>query len=350
MTGYWNRTLCSISRSDKHPCRRLAVPVAVGLALLVSHPATAFKWSSCPTLPLPLYPSTLGATNAPFIHPGHALTIVLNQDETASTGGFSLTSDGNSIAISFRSLFGAAIDLDPLEATATTSSVLTFDFPDTSDGGAAVLAGPVDILVTVNGGVVAHIAASDFVALPNATDVTSAVLGADPDLTVLGALAADGDIWVPAAFQGTPMEMPGCPGDFIVPAPILLGGATVDGLTPANPNPLDHIRGVVSYLGDMEISGSSFYGMLNPHPISLVQVNGTLGVAICRMNDAVDVVLRVQGDRSWALPQSSPFRLVASGSRAIPLHLNAPSLRPGKQGPPAVVSDSLGNPCVPGKR
>ena len=90
--------------------------------------------------------------------------------------------------------------------------------------------------------------------------------------------------------------------------------------------------------------------MLNPYPISLVHVNNTLGIAICRMNDAVDVVLRVQGNQSWASPQASPFRVIAAASHAIPLHLEAPSLCAGAQQKPAIASDSLGNPCLPGNR
>lgn len=342
-----HRNLGDTWPGDMQPRKRatLALFLTVGALLALSAgPVLAFKWSSCPTPPPPVYPSDIGATNAPFIHPGHFLTIVLNDSEVALTGGFSLDPDGNDVAITFISPFGAPISLAPRTATATALSVLTFDFPDTQNEGLGILTGPVDVSVTVAGVAIAHIRAADLVALPPASDVTSIVLGGDPDATVLAALGADGDIWVPAGFSGHPMSMPGCPGDFIMPAPIMLGGATVAAPLPTKREPLERIHGVEAYLGDMNINGVNFYGMPSQQPIDLVHTDGTLGVALCRMNDALNVVLRVKGNQSWVLPQSSPFRFIAAGARPIPLHLTGAPLTPGLR-PPV---DSFGNPCVPG--
>ena len=333
------RTTLLDPASDAAPCsqgRGRSVPIAAVVigccVLLASHRANAFKWHSCPTPPLPVYPSALGATNAPFIHPGHELTIVLNQDEVALTGGFSIEPDGNQIFVNFPSLFGAPIPLSPRTATAASSAVLTFSFPDTAsalDVG-RVLAGPVAIQVVANAHVVADINATDLVALPPATDVTELVLGTDPEQSVAAALGADGDLWIPASFHGDPMPtMPGCIGTFIIPVALHIGGATVEGDVPTNFDGLDRIRKIAGYLGDIVVNDFNFYGMLYPLRIDLVHQDGTLGVSICRRNDAIDLVLRLQGDQSWARSPASPFRQVAADSTPLSLHLTAAPLCPG---------------------
>src|SRR5262249_35108664 len=142
-------TVGSFGGSDKP---RLARRIVVSLAIisvwtLTSNPALAFKWSVCPSLPLPVYPSEQGATNSLFVHPGHELRLVLNQDEAAATGGFSLEADGNVIAVPFVSLFGDDRPLAPRTATADSPTALRFRFPDTRDELGDLLAGPVEITV-----------------------------------------------------------------------------------------------------------------------------------------------------------------------------------------------------------
>jgi hypothetical protein len=324
----------------------MAVVVAC-LLLAPKHPAHAFKWHACPAPPLPVYPSAVGATSAPFIHPGHSLTIVLNEAEVAASGGFSTEPAQNTLAITFRSLFGPAIPLPPRQISATSEAALSFDFPETQSEGFGILAGPVEILVTSATGMVALISAADLVALPPTTDVTGLILGTETDVLALAAIGADGDVWIPTAFHGKPMYMPMCPGTFLMPMPVQVGAATVDGPMPAKFNPLERIRSVSGYLGDMDVDGVNFYGWLVPERIALVHTDDTLGVSICRLNDAMDLVLRVRGDQRWALPKPSPFRLVASESRPLPLLLHAAAQRPGK-----LASndgrDSFGNVCIAG--
>ncbi len=290
---------------------------------------------------------------------------MLNEAETAWTEGFSLEPDGNEIAITFGSLFGSPVQLAPRHATATSASVLSFDFPDSTAEGLPLLAGPVDIRVVADGGLAAHIRGSDLVGLPPPTDVTPIVLGENTDITVLAALGADGDIWIPASFHGDPMAMPGCPGNFIFPIPVLIGGAVVNGPMPSSFNPLERIRGIAGYLGDIEIDGFNFYGMLYPEDIKLVHTDGTLGVSVCRLNDAMDLVLRVRGDQAWARMRPSPFRLVARDSAPIPLRLTAAPLCPAAarreerdrlrasrshRHQDDQSRDSFGNVCSPGAR
>jgi hypothetical protein len=291
--------------------------VAVG-----ARPADAFKWHQCPAPPLPVFPSDLGATSAPFIHPGHELSIFLNDSQVQLSGGFSTAEGGNSIAITFASLFGDAIALPARAASAASPSALTFDFPSTSDEVGRTLAGPVEITVTVEGRVVAHIRSQDFVAVPAAADVTPILFGGEADQIVEAALGSDGDLWVPASFSGHPMSMPGCEGDFIMPVTLNIGGAALIGPVEFPFDPTDRVRQVSGYLGDMVINGTNFYGMLKPDRIQLVQIAGTLGVSICMLNDASDLVLRVQGNQSWAQP-NSPFRLVARDSAPLALHLHS---------------------------
>jgi hypothetical protein len=326
--------------------RRLAV-LALAIGLVPSGSANAAKWHDCPAPPLPVYPSALGATNSPFAHPGHELTIVLNAAQVASSGGFSVEVGGNTVEVSVASPLGDAVALAPRQATAASRSVLHFAFPDSAAEVGRVLAGPSEIRVSVGGALVAHIAGRDFVALPPATDVTSLVLGQDPKQIVYGALGASGDLWVPATFHGEPMSMPTCPGQFLVPAPIEIGAAVVPGLVTNGTNPLGRIRKVTLYLGDLEIFGTNFYGMLFPQRIDLVHVGGTRGVAICRMNDAIDLVLRVKGSRAWARSFHSPLRDVVRGAAPVPLQLHAAEpLPPTAQAKP-LLDDSFGNSCAP---
>lgn len=309
-----------------------------------------------------MYPSTLGATNAPFVHPGHALTIVLNEDEASWTGGFSLAPNGNDIAITFRSLFGTPVPLAARRATTTTASSLTFTFPDSLQEIGRTVSGPVEVRVTAAGRMVAWIRADDLVGLPPTTDVTAIVLGTDAESVVLATLGSDGDLWIPVGFHGDPNTMPMCPGEFLSPLPVYIGGAMIDGALAARRNPLDRIRGIVGYLGDFHADGLNYYGMLWHERINLVHQDGTLGVSICRLNDAVELVLRVRGDRAWARARSSPFRLAAKDSAPIPLRLLAAPLCPSQRADQTRRGhadrphndgnsrDSFDNPCAPGTR
>ncbi len=304
------------------PGRSTARAVLAGTLLFASvSPVRAFKWYECPSPPVPVYPSTLGASGSPFIHPGHELTVHLNASEVAATGGFSTETAGNEISITFISLFGAPVALSSRAVAAAGPAVLTFDFPDTLQEVGRTLAGPVEVVVTTEGVESARIAAADLVALPAAADITSILLGDASDQVVHAALGAEGDLWLPAFFAGKHMGMPGCEGNFIMPAPIEIGAAAIVGTVLFPFDPTTRIRGIEGYLGDMVINGTSFYGMLYPERIQLVQVGNTLGVSVCRLNDAEDLVLRVQGDPSWAKPRS-PFRLVALESAPLALHLH----------------------------
>src|SRR5262249_15124042 len=119
------------------------------------------------------------------------------------------------------------------------------------------------------------------------------------------------------------------------------------GLVTRGAGPLDRVHKVTLYLGDLDISGTSFYGMLFPQRIDLVHVGGTRGVAICRLNDALDIVLRVKGRRSWARSPRSPMRDVVRGAAPVPLQLRASRPMPGTAQSSSLAQDSFGNSCSP---
>lgn len=300
--------------------RRIFASAAVAVLVASAAPALAFKWYECPAPPVPVHPSVLGAAGSPFIHAGHRFSIYLNDDEIAASGGFSTAVEGNRVKVTFASLFGDPVALAPRAVAAVSAGVLSFEFPDGLVEIGRTLAGPVEVVVTTVGIETAHIAAADLVGLPRAVDLAPLLLGDDPNLIIQAAIGADGDLWIPAFFSGHPMGMPGCEGNFIMPLPMEIGGAVVvgDALFPFDP--LTRMRTVTGYIGAMVINGTDFYGLLYPQRIQLQQVGNTLGVSVCRLNDAEDLVLRIQGSGGWT-KSNSPFRVLARDSTPLSLQL-----------------------------
>jgi hypothetical protein len=323
-----------------------SVAVAVAAVLVPSASVEAAKWHDCPEAPLPAYRSTIGATNAPFVHPGHELRIVLNSAQTAS-GGFSVAPAGNVVEISFPALFGEPISLEPRTLAAVTPSILSLPFPDTAAEVGRVVSGPVEIRVRNGANLVAWIDARDLVALPPATDVTALLLGEAPHQVVYAALGHDGDLWVPALFHGDPNAMPMCPGQFMDPMSVEIGAGAIPGLSARGRDPLGRIRRATLYLGDFDVDGNNLYGMRFPDRVPLVHVGGSRGVAICQLNDALDLVLRVKGSRGWTRAARSPMRDVARAGAPIPLVLRGAQPLPEIARVPWDGDDSFGNRCSP---
>jgi len=118
---------------------------ALGLAIvLTAMPARAAKWRHCPS-ELGWYPTHIGALSAPFIHPGRELGIFLTNREQRDSGGFSTDPGGNTIQVTFVSLWGEAISLPPFTAAAVSPTTLYFTFPDTRAVVGRPLAGPVAV-------------------------------------------------------------------------------------------------------------------------------------------------------------------------------------------------------------
>ncbi|HZR82538.1 MAG TPA: hypothetical protein VFD92_15695 [Candidatus Binatia bacterium] len=335
------------SATSRRRGRRPGAISAVTLALVAwCAPAHAFKWHECPAPPVPLNPSTIGATQSPFIHPGHELRIVLNAAEVARTGGFSLDPDGNTIDVTVRSLFGAAVMLPSRTATAVSDDVLGFAFPDADAEIGRDVAGPVEVRVRAGDHLIAWIESKDLIALPPANDVTSLLLGEDPVQSVKAALSVRGDLWIPIRFLGDPgMSMPGCEGNFVLKSPVLVAGAETVGAITRGRDPMSRVRRLDGYIGDMVINGTDFYGLYFPEKIRPLHLAGTLGACVCRMNDASDLVLRMRGSRAWARSPHSPLRAAIADAAPVVLRLRGASPVPGRWTATGDPLDTFGNAC-----
>jgi hypothetical protein len=300
--------------------------VIVGLIPLAS-PASAAKWSrGCPTAARRLYPAAVGATTAPFAHPGHEIGIVLSAPEIENSGGFSTDTDGNRIEIVFASIFGSYVPLPFFTAAAVSVSTLYFDFPDAEALIGRPLAGPVEVRVFRGDQLVAHIdPSSRFVALPRANDVEAIItrqVSSSQTRTALGALDQRGYVWVPIQFRGfgtTSGTMPHCPAEFI-PLSAFAVGVDVRGNgrdVSAFP-PLRDVRSANLYLGDFEVDDGNAYGTRLPRPLRLLRVPGGFGVSLCAINDAADVVLRLRGRQQWTA-RTSGFDRWVNDSAPLPI-------------------------------
>ena len=326
------------------PASRALIAVVTLAIVALAGRADAAKWHDCPGNPDPVYVSSLGATNAPFAHPGHELRITLNESQVNASGGFSTDPDGNRVEVEIRSLYGDPIALAPRTATAASTSSLTITFPDAAAETGSALAGPAQIRVFRGSILVARIDSTDLVALPPRTDVTALLMGLDPNQVVYAALGADGDVWIPVSFHGKEMPMPGCPGDVMMPMQINVGGAEIPGVTTKRSGPLERMRRMALYFGDFEMNGFPFYGALSPDRIALKHVAGSRGISLCQMNDVIDLVLRVDGNRSWARSKRSPFADVVRDAAPIRLRLRGSKPMPaGALSSPLV--DSFGGTC-----
>jgi hypothetical protein len=103
------------------------------------------------------------------------------------------------------------------------------------------------------------------------------------------------------------------------------------------------MRRMSLYFGDFEMNGFDFYGALSPDRIALKHVAGSRGIALCQMNDVIDMVLRIKGNRSWARSKRSPFADVMRDAAPISIRLRGARPMPDKAQTPA--TDSTGSSC-----
>jgi hypothetical protein len=287
------------------------VRAGLALALLAGPTLThAAKWKhGCPSTPVALHASRLGAVNSPFVHPGHELGIVLAEDEVAAAG-FSTLPDGNTVSVTFASLFGDPVELPPFTAAAVSPATLYLTFPDAQAVVGRPLAGPVEIRVTSQDRLVAHIAGRTLVALPPANDVSALMDGGARD--ALATLDRRGALWIPLSFSRLgvmPMPMPGCPDNavfthvnaFAVGIDVRANGTPDE--QPSYP-PLRSVRRADVYVGDFLGNGGNVYGSW-VHRMPLLRIPRGFGVSVCGLNDAVHLVLRARGRRRWAEPASA---------------------------------------------
>jgi hypothetical protein len=298
--------------------------------LVAAAPGYAAKWRHCPDQ-LGYYPSHIGAIGAPFIHPGREIGIFLSNSEQRSSGGFSTAVAGNTIHVTFASLFGSPVELPSFTATAVSPGTLYFTFPDASAVAGRPLAGPVAVTVTTGEQITADILPRHLVALPMANDVGAMVSGTGQQAAI-ATMDTRGGIWIPvqfSAFGEMEKPMPSCPMT-LTPKTAFTVGVTVRatpsymiGAPPAVP-PFRVLRQVDLFLGDMLINGTNYYGM-KVGKLPVFRVSRGWGIKVCGVNDAVDLVLHSAGFNRWAkpwspfgawMPDSQPLDIVLSHATA----------------------------------
>jgi len=308
------------------PCVLIALFVAGAYLFGPAAPARAVKWNHCPSR-LGYYPSRIGAVTTPFVHPGHEIGILLSDKEMADSGSFSTDPDGNTVTVTFASLFGPPITLPPVTVTAVSPATLYFAFPDTSIALGHPLAGPVEIVVTTGERTTADIDPRHLVALPPATDVGRLASGAI-EQNVLATMDTRGAIWIPVQFgsYGTmDKPMPMCPGQF-TPLVALTVGISVrsipsqvfSGAPPTYP-PFRSLRKVNLFLGDFLANGVNHYGE-QMSDMTVTRMPHGWGVRVCGRNDALDVVVRAPGWHRWTRPWSA-FRTWMPSSQPMSVAL-----------------------------
>jgi hypothetical protein len=297
-------------------------------------------------------PSKTGATNAPFVHPGHELGIFLSDGEVRATGGFSTAPGGNTVFIEFASLFGQPIQAMSFRVTAVSPASLFFAFPDVRPTLGRPAAGPVDVVVKTGEQITAHILPRDLVALPPANDV-GALLQGGVEQVALATLDTQGSVWIPVQFSGlgvSNVPMPNCP-MLLVPITSFTVGIKVR----TNPHdrpplpttypPFRGLEGVDLFLGDLFLNTTNYYGM-NVGKLRVFRIPRGWGIRICSMNDAVDLVLRARGWQRWAKPWSD-FATWMPDSRPLEIVLSNLSANPPAQPPPSNTKpDAFGMECL----
>jgi hypothetical protein len=335
------------SRPTRLPTCALLLCAAV---LGASTPALAAKWRHCPSQ-LRYYGSRTGAVSSPFAHPGHEIGIFLSSREITVGGGFSTEPGGNTVTVTLASLFGNPIVLPPISVAAVSPSTLYFTFPDTRVVLGRSLAGPTGIQVTTGSRTTAEIRPRDFVALPPATSVGALVDG-DIQQGAQATMDTRGAIWLPVEFSayGTMQKpMPMCPGVF-TPITAFTVGVTVrstpiqiDGAPPSYP-PLRALRKMDVFLGDFLVNGTVYYG-LPMGRVTVSRVPRGWGIRVCGMNDAVDIVLRARGSRSWAKPWSE-FAAWMPNSQPLQIALTDMTANQDLPNLTSDIVDAFGEECV----
>jgi hypothetical protein len=264
------------------------------------------------------------------------------------SGGFSTAPDSNIVRIRFTSLFGAAIDLPAMTATAVSPGTLYLQFPDTGALLGQVLAGPISLTVMTGNNTTADILPRHLVALPPAADVAALVDGAAQQ-GALGTMDTRGSIWIPIQFSsyGTMMKpMPTCPGTF-TPKRSFGVGVTVratpsfmSDAPPAYP-PLRALHRIDVFLGDFLINGVNYYGMA-VGKLPVFRIPRGWGIKVCGVNDAVDLVLRAAGSSRWARPWSG-FAAWMPDSRPLEIVLAQTAVDDGSL---TTGQDAFGNACL----
>ncbi|HZR81636.1 MAG TPA: hypothetical protein VFD92_11110 [Candidatus Binatia bacterium] len=336
------------ARTRIAPCR-VGGALAVALALVAASATQtlAIKWNAGCIAPsgklIKASPSLY--VRSRFIHPGHEIGYFLRAGDAERNGGFSTEPDGNLIEIWFVPRSGVPIALPPFRATAVSATALYFDFPDPQALVGRTLVGNIAVRISTGGRVLDRI--NRPVVLPPANDVVDLVEhGTAAQLAT--AVDAVGNMWIPVHFSrfGSADPMPFCP------APITPKMAFAVGVSVSNGDPnvipytsFAQIRNSRVFLGDFAIDGQNVYGEPLDITLDVRPLRGG-GLALCAMNDAIDLVIMLPLKWGATLRGSPVLPLIRDGSPYV-IHLRDVSADPVvAAGLHTIRTDGFGSACV----
>jgi hypothetical protein len=209
-----------------------------------------------------------------------------------------------------------------------------------------VVAGPLYIVVRRGDTVVLE--AKRPLLLPPANDV-AALVEQGEDAEALGTMDEAGRLWIPLQFGGfgAGKPMPSCPADMapLVAFAVGLGVTRRDAEGEELPHTeLSDLKKSRFFLGDFVLHGVNVYGEKLPTKLNVRNLKGR-GIAICALNDSLDLVLMIPLRQGATGPFSEILPLVRDGAPF------AVKLRDISAEPPVapllgrVKKDSFGNAC-----
>jgi hypothetical protein len=322
--------------------------LALGISLLAAAaPAQGAKWRHCPS-ELGYYGSLIGGLSAPFIHPGRELGIFLTEREARESGPFSTEPDGNTVHVTFASLWGDPIALPPFSAAAVSPTTLFLRFPDTRALLGRPLAGPVALQVTTGGRMTADILPRHLVALPPATNVAALVAGS-LEQPALGTMDTRGAIWVPVEFSAYGPMRSRCRCARGRSSAHRLRGrhdgaldALVRGRRAADLSALPHPPQGRPLPRRLPRRRDELLRCARGEPARVPHPRG-FGIKVCGVNDAVDLVMKAPGWSRWAKPWSS-FGAWMPSSQPLEIVLNGMTVDQGNLGTGGL--DAFGEECI----
>lgn len=328
---------------------------AATIAIALAAPALAAKWvTGCPRARERLSAVGRGyfgprpySASRDIEHVGHTLTFRLRDLDVARMGGFSTLPDGNTVEITFTPFGGNPVPLPPFTATATSETTLSFVVPDSRPLIGRLVVGPVSIVVKRDGLILFD--AFRQIILPPMNDV-AALASQGGEVEVLAAVDAKlKAFWIPLTFGGFGTSLPPeCPA---LMTPIVAFAADAN-LKKADGGSIPHVsfgflKKTRLYLGDFILEGINLYGRrISGQKLDLDPLRGR-AVALCQLNDTLELVLRVPLQKSVRGPNSEIVPIVSDGS-PVALTLSNVSADPDVAPLLAMLTeDSLRNECAP---
>lgn len=326
---------------------RLAAFGCLALVLGSAGSALAAKWvTGCPEARVRLIHGGRGGgvyTSSYFAHVGHEVTYHLKESQVVREGGFSIEPGGNTVEVTFTPHEGDPIPLPPFDVTGVSSATLSFVLPNTQPLLGRLVVGPMQVVIRRGGTVVAE--ARRPVALPPMNDV-HALASEGGEIEVLAAMDGTAAIWIPLSFGGFGPGpfMPECPAE-MTPITALAADFSFRGPDPAIPYAkFRNLKSSQLFLGDFVLGGVNLYGKKLGTLLNVKRLPGG-SIALCALNDTLELILRVPLRKVADNPGSDLIPLVRDGSPLVVKLRNVsadPDVAPALS---ALRKDSFGTPC-----